>query len=228
MSDRLQDASGTFDDVEAVVQAAGTGERLGRGPKAFLVLGGRTLLERAVEAMRAIARDVMVAVPPGDVERARELCGSSAVVVAGGATRRETLCLLMDAARAPWVVLHDVVHPFVTPGLARRVLEIARTRGAAVAAVRSTSSAYHGVAGRGTTRVAPGELWLTRKPWAFRRDAFARGLAGPGDPHEGVGGFLTRAGEEIALVPAEPWNVKITTAEDWQLAEAIERGLRPV
>ena len=107
----------------------------------------------------------------------------------------------MDAARAPWVVLHDVVHPFVTPGLARRVLEIARTRGAAVAAVRSTSSAYHGVAGRGTTRVAPGELWLTRKPWAFRRDAFARGLAGPGDPHEGVGGFLTRAGRRSRWCP---------------------------
>jgi 2-C-methyl-D-erythritol 4-phosphate cytidylyltransferase len=29
-------------------------------------------------------------------------------------------------------------------------------------------------------------------------------------------------------MPAEPWNVKITTAEDCQLAEAIERGLRPV
>src|SRR5688572_28063147 len=43
-----------FDDVEAVVQAAGDGERLGRGPKAFLTLGGQTLLERAVGAVRAI------------------------------------------------------------------------------------------------------------------------------------------------------------------------------
>jgi 2-C-methyl-D-erythritol 4-phosphate cytidylyltransferase len=130
----------------------------------------------------------------------------------------------MDRSEAPWVVLHDVVHPFVTPALARRVLETARVRGAAVAALRSTSSAYLAGADERATRVAAGDVWLTRKPWAFRRDAFLRGRAIGGHPHEGIGGFLTRAGEPIALVPAAPWDVKVTTAEDWRLAEAIERA----
>jgi 2-C-methyl-D-erythritol 4-phosphate cytidylyltransferase len=219
--------SGGTDEVEAIVEAAGAGERLGRGPKAFLTLGEATLLERAVAAVSGVARRVIVAVRPDDVGRARDVCGAGAVVIAGGATRRETLCILVDAARAPWLVLHDVVHPFATLALARHVLATARGRGAAVAAVLSTSSAYHSVRGREVTRIAAGSLWLTRKPWAFRRDAFLRGLAGPGEPHEGLGGFLTRAGEEIALVPTEPWNLKITTADDWRLAEAIERGIGP-
>ena len=213
-----------FDDVEAIVQAAGAGERLGRGPKAFLPLGGTTLLERAVAVMRVVASRVTVAVPPGDVERARDLCAGRAAVIAGGATRRQTLCLLMDGASAPWAVLHDIVHPFVTPALVRRVLETARARGAAVAAVRSTSSAYRGDATGAAARIPAGAVWLTRKPWAFRREDFARGLASPGDPKEGIGGFLTRAGQEIVLVDAEPWNIKLTTADDWRLAEAIERA----
>ena len=213
-----------FADVEAVIQAAGRGERLGRGPKAFLSLGGRTLLERAVSAMRAVVGGVLAAVPTEEVERAQELCGPGVTIVAGGATRVETLITLLASAHAPWVVLHDVVHPFVTPELARRVIETARVRGAAVAAIQSTSTAYHVEAGRARGRVPAGDLWLTSKPWAFRREAFVRGLAGPREPHAGTGGFLWRAGEEIAVVPTEPWNIKITTAGDWQLAEVIERA----
>jgi 2-C-methyl-D-erythritol 4-phosphate cytidylyltransferase len=224
VSEHAGAGGGPFDDVEAVVQAAGAGERLGRGPKAFLALGGQTLLERAVAVMRSVASRVTVAVPPGEVEHALDLCGGRAVVIAGGATRRQTLCLLMEGARARWVVLHDIVHPFATPALVRRVLETARARGAAVAAVRSTSSAYRGDATGAAARIPAGDVWLTRKPWAFRREDFARGLASPGDPKEGIGGFLTRAGQQIALVDAEPWNVKLTTPDDWRLAEAIERS----
>ncbi|MGH6690190.1 MAG: IspD/TarI family cytidylyltransferase, partial [Gammaproteobacteria bacterium] len=216
---------GPFEDVEAIIQAAGRGERLGRGPKAFLALGERTLLERAVSAMRAVARNVVVGVPPEDLERARELCGPGVLVLAGGATRRDTLLRIVAATRGPWLLLHDVVHPFATPALARQVVETARVHGASIAAIRSTSSVHHRPSGGGVARLAPGEVWLMRKPVAFRREGFVRGLDGPMESQEGVGGILRRAGQELAVVPAEPWNLKITTPEDWQLAEVIERGL---
>lgn len=46
--------------------AAGQGRRLGRGPKAFVQLGGETLLERAVARLRRVGVDAVVAVlPPG-------------------------------------------------------------------------------------------------------------------------------------------------------------------
>ena len=77
--------------VDGIVLAAGRGDRLGLGPKAWLTLGGRTLLERAVATMRLVADRVTVGVAAGDVERAQAVCGADAVVVAGGATHRETM-----------------------------------------------------------------------------------------------------------------------------------------
>jgi 2-C-methyl-D-erythritol 4-phosphate cytidylyltransferase len=213
-----------FDDVEGLVEAAGRGDRLGRGPKAFLTLGEHTLLERAVDVMRAVTRHVVVGVPAEDLDRARRLCGPGVRVLAGGAARRDTLLGIVDAARAPWLLLHDIVHPFTTADLARQVVAAARLHGAAIAAVPSTSSVHHRPGGGGFVRLAAEEAWLMRKPVAFRREDFLRGLEGPRESQEGVGGILRRAGRELAIVPAPPWNVKITTPEDWRLAEVIEGG----
>ena len=129
--------------------------------------------------MRTITDQVTVAVPPEDLGRAQDICGSTPS--SSRARDPATDIVPLDGpGAAPWVMLHDIVHPFVTPALARRVLETARVRGASVAAVRSTSSAYHGDATGTAPRSPAGDLWLTRKPWAFRRDDFARGLASPG------------------------------------------------
>lgn len=215
------------DHVDAMVLAAGRGERLGLGRKAWLVLGGRTLLERAVAVMRAVADRVIVGVAAEDVDHARELCGSKVVVVAGGDTRQATMRAAFDATCAPIVVLHDVVHPFVTPALAREVIDVARTRGAALAAVASASAAFCHAQGETPARFGPGEVQLVRRPVAFRRADFAWGLEAGGDG-DAVGTILDRARAQIAVVAAPSWNIKITTPDDWALACAIEAGLRPV
>ena len=47
--------------VAALIAAAGTGTRLGRGPKALLEVGGRTLLDLAVAALAPHVDEVVVA-----------------------------------------------------------------------------------------------------------------------------------------------------------------------
>jgi 2-C-methyl-D-erythritol 4-phosphate cytidylyltransferase len=214
-------------EVDAIVLAAGRGERLALGPKAWLTLGGRTLLERAVTTMRAIPASVFVGVSADHVDRARASCGADATVVPGGATHRETMLAALRAGVAPLVLIHDVAHPFVTPALARQVVETARDRGAAVAAVRATSSAYHRVGEAPMTRLDASEVWTVRRPFAFRRDDFMRGLAMSAG-NEGLSVILGRVGVSTTLVPTASWNIKITTADDWALAGAIDQGLRPV
>ena len=62
--------------VAAVVPAAGSGVRLGAGvPKAFVELGGRTMLERSVAGLLAsgVVDDVVVVVPDDRVEEADSL-----------------------------------------------------------------------------------------------------------------------------------------------------------
>ncbi len=217
------------DDVDALVLAAGRGERLGLGPKALLALGGRTLVERAAAVARSVARRVIVGAPPEDVERVRRLCGPDALVVPGGATRRQTMLGILRESDAPVVLVLDVVHPFVTPELARQVADVARRRGAAVAAVASASTVYWREDAGGLERLPPGAAWMSRKPFAFRRGVLLDGLERYPDPVDDAGllDILKAAGQELELVPSEPWNIKVTTPDDWRLAEAIERGLRP-
>lgn len=210
--------------VDAIVLAAGRGERLGLGPKAWLTLGGRALLERAVDTMAQVADRVTVGIAPDDVDRATRLC-PRATVVAGGASHRATMIAAFEAGDAPLVLIHDVAHPFLTERLARDVLETARETGAAVAAVRSESSAYHAPTDGPRSRLAPGSVWTVRRPFACRRADFARVLdAALGD--DGLSTVLERIGVATTLVPAPSWHIKITTVDDWALAQAIETSLR--
>lgn len=81
-SDKFVAGTGPAVEVEALIQAGGQGARLGLRPKAFLVLDGRTPLQRAVAVMGAVAARVTLAVPASDVARAQALLGASAQVIA--------------------------------------------------------------------------------------------------------------------------------------------------
>jgi 2-C-methyl-D-erythritol 4-phosphate cytidylyltransferase len=217
------------EDVEAIIQAAGRGTRLGLGPKAFVELGGNTLLERAVATMLTVVARVIVAVPLDGVERAERLVGGEATtIVAGGARRPDTLRALVDAATAPWLLLHDVVHPFVTSELARRVMAEGRRAGAAAPALPNREFLY---ATDGVHRAAPGEIMATQKPLAFRRETMLRGFEIADRSGDGVVGrergsqeTLALAGQRVSFVLGQVKNCKLTTLEDLELARLIAAG----
>lgn len=209
--------------IDALVLGAGRGERLGLGPKALLVLGGRTLVGRAIDAMRAVAGRVIVAVPEECVEPLRLVHAAQALIVPGGDTRLETMRRLLEWAAAPLVVQHDIAHPFVTSELARAVVAAAREHGAAMAMSRATDHVFAG-GSRLSRRVAePEALWVARKPMACSRAALERALARARDVDDGAGTveLLLATGQPVHVVPAAPWNIKITTAEDWTLAQLL-------
>jgi 2-C-methyl-D-erythritol 4-phosphate cytidylyltransferase len=216
-------------DVEALIQAAGQGTRLGLGPKAFVTLEGRTLLERVVTTMAAVAARVIVAVPEADMERANRLVAAPTIsVIAGGERRSDTFRRLVAASTAPWLLLNDSAHPFVSIELARKVLTAARRAGCAAAAVPNVDFVYdtHGV-----MRAKPNELMIVQKPVAFQRSAITAGLdlAGRTGSSEDLGvlEILARAGVKAAFVPGHPINQKITTAEDFFLAQAFAAFDKP-
>ena len=66
-----------------------------------------------------------------------------------------------------------------------------------------------------------------RRPFGCRRADLARALP-TAAAAEGLSTMLGRAGVTTEIVPSAPWNIKITTAEDWALARAIEQCLHPV
>lgn len=217
-------------DVEAIITAAGRGQRMKLGPKAFLRLGECTLLERAVAAMQPFAARTIVAVPPDAVAAAERLVGSASVrVVAGGARRTDTVRTLANAATAPWLLLHDVVHPFVSRALVQQVLDEARRSGAAAAALRNVDFLY---AHDGAPVAAPNTCVAIQKPVVFTRDCALRGFRTADDT--GVTGdvsiveIIALARQRMSFVAGPVVNFKLTTPDDFQLAQDLQRRQAPV
>mgnify|MGYP003557009793 CR=1 FL=1 len=83
--------------MSVLVPAAGTGERLGMGPKGFLELQGRPLLCWLADKALQVADEVLVAVPAQYVGEAAAMLPACRVI-AGGATRHDSVARLARAA----------------------------------------------------------------------------------------------------------------------------------
>jgi 2-C-methyl-D-erythritol 4-phosphate cytidylyltransferase len=214
-----------------IVPAAGSGERLGRSqPKAFVELGGRAMLVLAAEA--ALASDavdrVVVAVPPGlEAEAAVLLAplGTRVVAVAGAATRlasvRAALAAVPEAAEI--ILCHDAARPMATPALFRAVIEALADTDAVVPVVPVADTVKRVRDGSVVGTEARGELALAQTPQAFRaaplREAHARAERDGLDFTDDASA-VEWAGYRVRVVPGEPGNIKITSAEDLAWAEA--------
>lgn len=218
--------------VGVIVAAAGLGARLGRGSKALLELNGRTLLRRAVERCSELAEvdEVVLAVPPAQQDFAcreamRTGTSKPVTVVAGGDTRQESVRLGLGAlGGCEWVLVHDAARPLASAELFRRVLSATRVRGAAVPALTPQDAVKRVEGGQLGESLDRSGLRLVQTPQGFARatlerahvQAAASGLSADDDAQ------LVRAvGQEVAVVPGEVSNLKLTTEEDLVLLQAL-------
>lgn len=213
-------------DVAALVPAAGSGERLGRGPKAFVEVGGRSLLAWAVAALAPRVGEVLVAVGEADVARARAQV-PQARVIEGGATRQETVARLAGASRARWVVVHDAARPFLDDGTLRAVLEaLPRTRALSVV----TAVADSLIDARDGRSVDRSLLRAVQTPQAFERALLLEAHeAARREGREATddAGLVRALGLEVALVEGGAHLFKVTTPSDLALAQAYAGSLEP-
>jgi 2-C-methyl-D-erythritol 4-phosphate cytidylyltransferase len=206
----------------ALLVAAGRGERLGApGPKAFVMVAGRPLLEWSLDALRAAAgvSEVVVAVPPGV-----DYPGG----VAGGESRSESVRNALAAVHADGdevVLVHDAARPLLTPELVDRCVEGLADFDAVVAASPVTDTIKDAgpdhVVRRTLDRSA---LWSVQTPQVFRRPMLERALAQSPEVLAAAtddAGLIEAMGGHVGVVPAPPENLKVTTAVDLKLAELL-------
>lgn len=209
--------------VAALIPAAGTGERLGRGPKAFVEVGGRTLLERAVGSFVGRVDEVVVAVSPDMCGEAERLVGRAARVVLGGETRQESVYRLLETTHAEAVLVHDAARPFLPPEVIGAVREAVARSGAASIVMPVADTLVRAETGETIDRTP---LRAVQTPQGFRREwlleahryAQERGVQVTDDA------ALVRAlGRGVALVEGSAWLMKVTTPADLEMAEALAR-----
>lgn len=220
-----------------MVVAAGSGTRLGRGPKALLTIGGRPLVAVAVE--RALTAPsiagVVVVAPPGYEDRVRESLASvagSSVVVTGGETRQGSVAAGLNAvdAQVDVVVVHDAARPFASADLFTAVVDsVLAGADAAVPVLPLVDTVKHVRDGSIVGTEPRDGLALAQTPQACRiellRDALAKAEESGLDFTDDAG-LLEWAGATVRTVPGEPGNFKITTALDLARADSILGGGR--
>jgi 2-C-methyl-D-erythritol 4-phosphate cytidylyltransferase len=231
------------DSVWLIVVAAGKGERLGtEEPKAFRDLCGAPLFFYSVEsaaASEAITRILLVADPALAwplTARLSEPCRRLLHgVCQGGAERhdsvREGVRVVRAAVNAghggghdPVVLVHDAARPFAPPELFAR-MALAASWGPAVC-VRAIADTVKEVEGNVVRRsLARENLALAQTPQGARLSLLERAhdqTAPPGVTDDAM--LLEALGEPVQAVAGADMNFKITTPDDFRMAEAWARA----
>jgi len=224
-------------DTIAILVAAGRGERMGAGrPKAFLILGGQTLLLKAALAFEAAPSvgAIVVVAPPADGEAARETLapiGKLRDVVPGGPRRQDSV--LEGLKRVPdgfdgVVLVHDAARPLVEPALIEAVARAARESGAAIPVLELPDTIKKMRDGRVRETLDRSELAAAQTPQGFRFGLLTRAYEAAFRDRVTLTDeamAVERLGEAVVAVPGSPRNRKITTPEDLAWAEAeLARG----
>lgn len=224
--------------VAAIIPAAGVGARMKRDiPKPYLLLGGKPILAHTLAVFEATpeVHEVMVVVHPEDLEYCQEqVIGPYAFkkvlrLVPGGKERQDSvynaLKVIQKDKDLDIIVVHDGVRPFITPELLRRVIQAARRYGGAILGWPAQDT---------LKRVSPkGEVlqtldrqnvWQIQTPQAFQAqilwrafvEAYGRNFYGTDEAS-----LVEELQQTVVVVQGSPLNLKITTPEDLQMAEAI-------
>lgn len=227
--------------VAILMLAAGRGTRFGGAvPKAYLRLRGIPLLQHgAMRLLRALTDlhrcELVLVVHPEDRNDHLAACLPAITTldprvpvqcVDGGTTRQESMTRGLAACSidADFVLVHDAARPFAPIAASRACVAAAAAHGAAVVAVPAADTLKRAKNGLIAATLDRTDVWSAQTPQVVRRDLLQRAMA-----HAAATGFsgtddvslVEHLGADVAIVPGEPSNLKITHPEDLPLAEAI-------
>lgn len=224
-------------DVGVLIAAGGVGERAGGGtPKQFRSIAGVPMLLRAIRPFTRHPRvlQVVVALPPAYATDPpawlAEVAGSGLRLVAGGVTRAASVRAALDAVASDCriILVHDAARPFVGAETVDAVIATASRGIGAVPAIPVSDTLKRTDAGsaRVIETVARQALWRAQTPQGFPRamlnDAYARAeRGGEAVAASDDAALVEAAGYPVELVPDTTTNLKITTAEDFVLGDAL-------
>jgi 2-C-methyl-D-erythritol 4-phosphate cytidylyltransferase/2-C-methyl-D-erythritol 2,4-cyclodiphosphate synthase len=223
-----------------VMPAAGAGRRFrGDQPKQYAPLRGRAVIEWALDPFLADVRcaHAVVVLAKGDPfwpGIAARLPSGRLGSATGGAERSESVrrglaALAGRASADDWVLVHDAARPCLDPrDLERLIAQASRHPVGGLLAVRAADTLKAAEADTdapaATHTIDRSQLWRALTPQMFRFGALSAALdaahASGRFPTDEAQAFEWR-GERALLVGGAATNIKLTNAEDLELAAAI-------
>lgn len=217
--------------VVAIIPAAGMGLRMGGNtPKQFLSLEGVPVFVHTLRKFACcdVVDEILLALRPEDMDRAQgdiehEHLPRPVRLVEGGVTRQETVAraLAETGPEAEWIIVHDAVRPFVDRDMIQRLLEAAKTDGAAILGIPSVDTVKQVERQRVLGTIPRERIVLAQTPQAFSaeliREAFARAQA-DGFSSTDEASLVERLGRPVTVIMGSDRNIKITKPSDLPLA----------
>lgn len=221
--------------ISVIIPAAGQGKRFGAGKnKAFVLLAGRTILERIVTAFSDLPEigEIVIVVAPDEVDEIKRqvkfyLRQDIIQVVAGGSERQYSVenALAAVSDNAEIVLVHDGARPLISRRVICRVIKAVRDNSAAIVAV-PVKDTIKVVDSGGFVASTPvrSELWAVQTPQGFERELLIRAYRKAREDNflgTDDSSLVERLGIPVKIVTGEYENIKITTPEDLPIAKMI-------
>ncbi len=216
-----------------ILPAAGKSSRFSKNnrKKPFIDLKGRAVWLRSVEHFvnRKDVAQTIVVISPEDREFfmlkfQANLAFLDLELVDGGAERADSVLNGLKKIRSDieYVAVHDAARPLLTKKWIDDVFEAAIQHDAAILASPVTSTLKKTRDGKIEQTVSRENLWQAQTPQVFKtnllREAYEkRGEFQPTDEAQ----LVERLGVAVQIVEGSPMNLKITSQEDFRMAEAL-------
>lgn len=210
----------------AVLLAAGSSERfarscppswpLDRRDKLQTAIGrGRTAWQAAFESLASHPEvdGVGIVAPKSNLEAFHR--SDALFVVEGGQSRAESaqIGVLKTPQSAEIVLIHDAARPYPPPGLISRVIEAARSSGAAAPCLPVTDTIRIVEKNRSVT-LDRTQLVAAQTPQGFRREVILKALKHVDATITDEASAVEKMGGRVSIVDGDPTNRKITTFDD--------------
>lgn len=223
----------------AIVLAGGRGRRMGMDvPKQYCDLGGKPVLFYSLAAFQRCPwiEQIVLVCRPGDLAYCRaeivERYSLTKVVhiTEGGADRYDSVEAGLRFVRSAYVWVHDGARPFLTGDMLDRLQKKVLSCGAVIAAVPVKDTIKQvGASGAITADPDRAQLWQAQTPQVFSSDLLScafRTMRKAADEKERAqitdDAMLVKryAGCDVQTVQGDYMNIKLTTPEDFLLAQA--------
>ena len=223
--------------VGVIVVAAGSGSRLGTElPKAFVSLGGTSILQRALEPVFGMSEPVQIVVvaPADQLALAQDLVRTTAgsaieytSVVVGGPTRQLSVAAGLDAL---WpdvgvVLVHDAARPLAPTALFEAV--VARVRASSQGVIPGLPVAdtlKRMDADVALETVDRSVLSAIQTPQGFPRIELTEAYAAANQDYTDDAAVFAAAGHTVRVIQGDALAFKITTPWDLRRAEQLVVG----
>jgi len=222
--------------VSAIIAAAGKGLRMQNTlRKQYLEIAGLPILchtLRAIDACGSV-NEIILVVPEEEIDYSRYniisriKLSKKINLIAGGAERRDSVYNGILAVKDvnSLVLIHDGVRPFIRPEQIDACISAAKDSGASIAGVPVYDTIKNVTNSGIVNKTLPREkIWLAQTPQVFKysiiKDALDNAIksnySGTDDAF-----FVENMGKSVKMVKGSNLNIKITTKDDLQLAQAI-------